>query len=213
MTRGGPEWSPDGTRIAFICWDGQGDELCIVDSAGSVKQQVTTLAAVAIDSDGLARSSVTSMAWSPDSETLAVAVQAEQTGATSGVFRVELAARSGRRLTKVTVNAPLVWEPSSDDLIFSAQVEGRSDVFRQPADGGRMTAITSALSEGAREPAIDAAGALAAISGSQVVLLPADSTEVTFIEEPSLASSSPALSADGERVAFLALPRPIQAYP
>ena len=76
-----------------------------------------------------------------------------------------------------------------------------------------MTAITSALSEGAREPAIDAAGALAAISGSQVVLLPADSTEVTFIEEPSLASSSPALSADGEQVAFLALPRPIQAYP
>lgn len=213
VTRGGPAWSPDGSHIAFICWDGQGDELCVVDEAGDVRQQLTTLGGVQTGATGTARSSVTSMAWSPDSAALAVAVQAEQRGATTGIYRVDLAERTGRRLTSMTANSPLVWDASSDDLIFSASVEGRSDVYRLPAAGGRPSAITLALADGARDPVADTAGALAVVSGSQIAVLLPGATEANLREQPGLASAAPTLSPDGESLAYLALARPIEGYP
>ncbi|MEZ4563784.1 MAG: hypothetical protein R2853_13710 [Thermomicrobiales bacterium] len=213
VTRGGPAWSPDGSQIAFICWDGQGDELCLVESSGNVRQQVTTLGGAGAAPGAAARSSVTAIAWSPDSTALAVAVQAEQRGATAGVFRIELAGRSGRRLTNMTANSPLVWDALADDLIFSASVEGRSDVYRLPATGGKALNITATLAEGARDPASDAAGALAVVSGSHIVVLPAGAGETVVHAETQLACSAPALSPNGTYLAYLALAEPIEQYP
>jgi hypothetical protein len=144
---------------------------------------------------------------------MAVAVQAEQKGATAGVFRIELAVRSGTRLAKTTVNAPIIWDAATDDLIFSASVEGRSDVYRLPADGGMPSAMTLDLAEGAREPAVDAAGALAAVSGSRIALIQPGADEALYLEEAGLMCAAPALSADGKHLAYLALPHPIERYP
>ena len=213
VTRGGPAWSPDGASIAFVCWDGYGDELCIVGSDGGLRQQLTSLGVSDERAGGSARSSVTGMAWSPDSAALAVSVQAEQQGAAAGVYRIEVSERSGERLSKLTTNSPLTWDGATDSLIFSARVEGRSDVYRLPAVGGSPEALTTALAEGARDPAIDTIGNLAVISGSMIAILRPGSDNVTSLEEPGLASAAPALSATGERLAFLALPRPIERYP
>lgn len=213
VTRGGPAWSPDGSRVAFICWDGFGDELCVVDSSGSKREQLTTLGVAEEKSGESARSSVTSVAWSPDGAALAVALQAERQGATSGIFRVELTARSGRRLTNLTANAPLAWDGLTNSVVFSARVEGRSDVYKIPAEGGDAEALTRGLADGAREPSMDSAGKLAVVSGRQIATLPPGSSEATTHEEPGLAGAAPALSGDGQQLAFLALPRPIEKYP
>lgn len=213
VTRGGPAWSPDGASIAFVCWDGYGDELCVVGPGGGMHEQLTTLGVAEERAGSAARSSVTGMAWSPEGAALAVSVQAEQQGAAAGVYRIEISERSGERLTKLTTNAPLIWDAATKDLIFSARVEGRSDVYRLPAAGGNPEALTTALTDGARDPAMDANGNLAVVTGSAIAILRPGSDDVTSLEEPGLVSAAPALSAHGEWLAFLALSRPIERYP
>ena len=213
LTRGGPTWSPDGASIAFVCWDGYGDELCVVGQDGSNREQLTALGIAEERAGAAARSSVTGMAWSPDSEAIAVAVQAEQQGASAGIYRVEVRERAGERLTKLTSNAPLIWDGVTNTFIFSSRVEGRSDVYRLSAAGGKPEVLTASLADGAHDPAIDDVGDLAVISGNKIAILRPDSPDVVFFEEPGLAGAAPALSGDGGRLAFLSLPRPIERYP
>lgn len=213
VTRGGPAWSPAGASIAFVCWDGYGDELCVVGPDGGSPEQLTALGIAEERAGNSARSSVTGMAWSPDGAALAIAVQAEQQGAAAGVYLVEVSERSGERVTKLITSAPLIWDAATNGLVFSARVEGRSDVYRLPVEGGKPVALTAALAEGARDPALDTNGNLAVVSGNTIAVLPAGSNDVTSLEENGLFGAAPALSANGKWLAFLALPRPIERYP
>ena len=212
VSRGGPAWSPDGSRIAFIGWDGEGDELFIVGPDGRSKQQLTALGANQPATAGSARSSVTSMAWSPDGKSLAVSVTAEVSGAVAGVFLIEVISRTGTRITKTVVNAPLVWAPASGNLIYSATIDGRSDVFRVPVGGGDARSVSGALPDGARDATVAEDGTLAVVSGRSVAVMPPGNQAAQFVELQGLSCMAPALSPDGRSLAFLALPRPIERY-
>ncbi|MCA9879160.1 MAG: PD40 domain-containing protein [Thermomicrobiales bacterium] len=213
VVRGGPVWSPDGSQLAFICWDGQGDELCLVDAAGDTRQQLTDLGGANADSSGAARSSVTSVAWSPDGRALAVTVWAEQRGAAAGIFRIDLDDRSGRRLTTMTADSPLLWDAVTDDLIFSSLADGRSDVYRLASDSGRPTAVTSFLPAGASDPALGSDQALAVVTGSRLAVLPSGDAAPTFVEIEGLALAAPDWRPGHAELAFLGTKQPIQDYP
>jgi hypothetical protein len=92
VTLGGPTWAPDGSRIAFNCWDGRGDELCVIGKDGSGRRQVTQLEPPASgrsatqDPSALALSNVGPAAWSPDGKSIAVAAYAELRGSRLGSF-------------------------------------------------------------------------------------------------------------------------------
>lgn len=211
--RGGPVWSPDGSQLAFICWDGQGDELCLVDVAGDTRQQLTDLGGANADSSGAARSSVTSVAWSPDGRALAVAVRAEQRGAAAGIFRIGLDDRSGQRLTTMTVNSQLVWDGATNDLVYSSLVDGRSDVFRLASDGGRPESVTLSLPDGATSPALGSDQTLAVVNGSRVAVLPPGDQTPAFIAVEGLLLVAPDWRPGHAELAFLGTRQPIRGYP
>ena len=43
---GGPTWAPDGSRLAFVCFDGSGDEVCVIGADGTGRRQVTQMETV-----------------------------------------------------------------------------------------------------------------------------------------------------------------------
>ncbi|MCC7024331.1 MAG: PD40 domain-containing protein [Thermomicrobiales bacterium] len=215
---GGPSWSPDGTRLAFDCWDGHGDELCLIKADGSQRRQVTAIKAVpggATDDPVDPRpapSNVGPAAWSPDGSRLAVAAYPEQSGATAGVFLIDLRRNSARRISPLLPSSELTWSVRGDAVAFAATSNGRSDVLEVATNGDAKRVLTEALPEGADDPALFTGSTrLAVNSGAGIVIMDGDRV-VREIDVPGLRAASPSWSHDGSRLAFVALPDPIASY-
>lgn len=217
---GGPAWSPDGTRLAFNCWDGHGDEICVVQSDGSGNIQLThiqtrrTPSQPPPDAFILASSNAGPPAWSPQGDELALAVYPEQRGAASGVFVVDLVAGRARRVSTLLPNSEIAWFPDGGSLLFSARDQGRSDAFRVPtaAEAGEAKRLTEALTSGAREPALSPDQTrLAVSSGGDVTIIDIQGNVQASIDG-GMAHRHPAWRPQGDWIAFEAAPDPLESY-
>jgi Tol biopolymer transport system component len=213
---GGPAWSPDGERIAFGCWDGEGDEICIVDADGRNRRQLTDVEATATGNQttsgapAVANSGYPS--WSPDGRLLAVAVFGDRRGAPSGVFTIDSELGTARKISSLQPNGEIRWTPNGNAVVFSATVEGRSDAHRVPVNGRAAATLTGDLPGGAFSPALSSDGArMAVASGGEIVVIDLASGEREFIGT-ALAEKYPAWDSTGETVAFAADVDPILVY-
>lgn len=213
---GGPAWSPDGSRLAFVCWDGAGDELCVIDAMGGGLQQVTRLEPPMNGDDALsqqrARSNVGPPAWAPDGLRLAVAVYPERRGAPAGVFVVDLARGDARRVSQHQPNSEIRWYPDGEAILFSATVEGRSDVMRVPVDRGGSTPLSEELEAGASAPALNADGTRVAVSSGGAIVVMDEDGSTAIVADLGLEGRTPAWRPTGESIAFQALADPIVVY-
>jgi Tol biopolymer transport system component len=207
---GGPSWSPDGDRLAFVCWDGHGDELCVMNSDGSGTRTITKLEP-APGIPGAASSNAGPPAWSPDGATIAVAAYPERRGAAAGVFLIDLEQGTARRLSKLLPNSEISWTADGASLVFSALEKGRSDVWRIAVDSSESSKLTADLPRGGRSPALSAdSKELVVASGGMIVVL--NGTDVDRqVEIQGLRGIAPTWSPSGE-IAFAAVPNPLQTY-
>jgi Tol biopolymer transport system component len=216
---GGPSWSPDGSRLAFNCWDGHGDEICVVGANGSGIRQLTHIETRTYPSEpppGAFRPAVANAgppSWSPDGTEIALAVYPEQRGAPAGVFVVDLEAGAARRISSMLPNSEITWFADGESLLFSARDQGRSDVLRAPLDSQAPEKLTAALDGGAREPALSPDENHLAVSSDHVILVLDREGNIDHAMGNGLAQRLPAWSPDGERVAFEASQDAILNYP
>jgi len=216
---GGPSWSPDGSRLAFTCWDGAGDEVCLVDADGSNRRQLTRLGpapgTVPFDVTGFlpAAANTGAPVWSPDGTRLAVAALPERQGAATGVFVIDLERAVARRISSLVPNSTLVWTPEGGAVVYSANDKGRSDAVRAPISGGPPRKLTSMLPNGALDPALSGDGSQLAVSSGDALVVVASSGKTTTLPgEPGMSERAPAWDPAGDSVAFAAQPDPISRY-
>ncbi len=128
----GPEWSPDGTRVAFLRYTNGDYELSVADPDGG---EVVDLDQPAED-----------FSWAPDGQ--AIAYTSFQTGSDLDIF-ISSVDGSGRR---ALVASPLAdveptWSPNGDRIAFIRHPvldrdPGDADIFLVRPDGTGLTRLT-----------------------------------------------------------------------
>jgi Tol biopolymer transport system component len=125
----GPDWSPDGRRIAWSC----GDDICVMDADGKHKRVVTNAARTNGDE---------SPAWAPDGKRLVFARAPAGSGLALYVVRIGGAAA---RLTGGTTGdgAP-DWSPDGKWIAFERDTGRKStDLFLIRPDGSGLRRLTA----------------------------------------------------------------------
>jgi Tol biopolymer transport system component len=218
LTLGGPSWAPDGSSIAYVCWDGAGDEICIIQSDGTGWRQVTSLKTREADADRAtpraspAESNTGPPAWSPRGDILAVAVYPERPGAPTGVFLVNPEEGLAGRVSSLQPNSVISWFPDGRSILFSAFRRGRSDVFRVALTTTIVQTLTAELPEGSRNPTLSLDGSRIAVETRGGIAVLEEEEAVKAFSVPGLRSTYPAWAADGSSVAVSAITDPIAIY-
>jgi len=117
---GSPAWSPDGRHIAFLRANG----IFLIPPTGGSERRILELSV-----DPAVVVSRCWLSWSPDSKTLAYAMQASQ-HEPSGIFILDIESGKARRLTKVDYDseqrAP-AFSPDGKSIAYAACHGGISD--------------------------------------------------------------------------------------
>jgi TolB protein len=130
LTRGwnvGPEWSPDGLRIAWSC----GDVICVMNGDGKRMGRVTNAAGTNGDE---------SPAWAPNGKRLVFARASASSG--SALYVVPIGGKA-ERLTHGTADGSPDWSPDGKWIAFERDTGRKStDLFLIRPDGSGLRRLT-----------------------------------------------------------------------
>ncbi|MGC8786995.1 MAG: TolB family protein [Anaerolineae bacterium] len=124
-----PRWSPDGTRLAYVCGEYEPD-ICVIGAEGSGYAQLTFHPSRDINPS-----------WSPDGS--AIAYQTSR-GGLSDIYVLNLKDLTERDLTQgVSQNAQPSWSPDGKAILFQSDRDGSMDIFVISAEGDQITNLTN----------------------------------------------------------------------
>ena len=117
-----PDYSADGTKIAFVSARSGINEVWTADADGSNAVQITSQAVIP-----------TAPRWSPNGKRIAFA---QRPGGNVDVYVVDAQGGASRRMTTDPANdASAYWSRDGKWIYFASNRTGRQEVWKMPADG------------------------------------------------------------------------------
>lgn len=207
-----PVWSPDGTRIAFVCRGylryahrgqamnrpispaiGVTSNICVMNADGSGQERLNRH-----------RTTDADPSWSPDGSKIVFSSYRD------GHRSVHMMNGDGSQRRWTTIddysNVQPAWSPDGSQVAFSSHRDGRWDIYVMDADGSNLTQVTNTRRSDA-EPAWSPDGSQIAFAsesdeGSGIFVVNRDGTDRRLIPGTAGSARSPAWSPDGRRLAF-----------
>ncbi len=126
-----PSWSPDGSKLAYVSFEGGRPAIYIQDLATGARQKVS------------ARKGINGApAWSPDGKQLALTLSYVDQG-NPEIFVLNLATHALRRITyNSAIDTEPTWSPDGKSLVFTSDRSGGPQLYQVDASGGRPKRLT-----------------------------------------------------------------------
>lgn len=139
-----PEWSPDGTRIAFVSLSMTGAfSVSVINIDGTDRQELTTLEWFPLRGTNGYLSWIYGLSWSPDSAKIAFADSA----ASGGEVHIFVMNADGSERQDITDDHPgaslnPTWSPDGRKIAFVTDRDGDEALYVMDADGGNPYRVT-----------------------------------------------------------------------
>ncbi len=132
-----PAWSPDGSRLAYVSFEGGGSQVYVQDLKTGRRERVSAFEGIN-----------SAPAWAPDGERLALTLSRD---GNPEIYVLNLRTGSLRRLTdNAAIDTEANWAPDGESLVFTSDRGGRPQIYRVSAQGGRAERVTFEGSYNAR---------------------------------------------------------------
>lgn len=124
-----PDWSPDGTQIAFTSYRDHQQGLFVLDTANGKVRQIVAMAGLNFGAD-----------WHPDGKELLVALSR------SGNPEIYRITPEGKIIKRLTVSNAIEispsWSPGGRDLVFTSDRTGTPQLYIIDSDGSGRRRLT-----------------------------------------------------------------------
>jgi tol-pal system beta propeller repeat protein TolB len=186
-----PYWSPDGSRIAYLCCGGQRPSLWVMDADGSNSRRLT---------DGHSGSP----AWSPDGTR--IAFDDNDDGA------IDVIGADGTRPVRLAEDSGgAQWSPDGKAIVFFSWrdfpgQDQRNELYSMHPDGSEQVRLTTNEAEDV-EPRWSPDGRRIIFvstrdGNEEIYVVAADGSRPRRLTDDASADESPAWSPDGSRILF-----------
>ena len=185
-----PDWSPDGTKIAFVSRRSGGYQICVMDADGENQIELTDGTETKADPD-----------WSPDGRKIAFTVL-------DGLDHIEVMDANGQnRVRFQDQTRQPSWSPDGGQIAFVSRNDEGIEIYVMGADGQGLERLTHDLT-GKSNPSFSPDGRRIAYDASHegfkhIYVMGADGKNPVRLTHNKEDHSRPTWSPDGGMIAYV----------